>query len=118
VVALAAVVTCLRRPDLVPAAADFYWTPYVGLAVLVGTVMFSANLSVHELMHLAAARSYGAPARIGFSTRLHYLVVQTDVTAIWAVSRRERRSSCRASWARSTAWCQAGTCCAHWTARW
>jgi len=90
VVALAAVATCLRRPDLVPAAADFYWTPYVGLAVLVGTVMFSANLSVHELMHLAAARSYGAPARIGFSTRLHYLVVQTDVTAIWAVSRRER----------------------------
>jgi putative peptide zinc metalloprotease protein len=230
VVALATVVTCLRRPDLVPAAADFYWTPYVGLAVLVGTVMFSANLSVHELMHLAAARSYGAPARIGFSTRLHYLVVQTDVTAIWAVSRRERYrvylaglrwdsfvvslcvllgayaalpdlgvrllgaraitvllsmiaqaqvyvrtdlyyvlmewlrarnlyqdgiayvryllrrrrgddpladlpvrerrgvrlyavamavgSSCRVSWARSSAWCQAGTCCAHWTARW
>jgi putative peptide zinc metalloprotease protein len=90
VVALAAVVTLLRRPDLAPSAADFYWTPYVGLAVLVGTVMFSANLSVHELMHLAAARSYGAPARIGFSTRLHYLVVQTDVTAVWAVPRRHR----------------------------
>lgn len=90
VVALAAVVTLWRRPDLVPAAADFYWTPYVGLAVLVGTLMFSVNLSVHELMHLAAARSYGAPARIGFSTRLHSLVVQTDVTAIWAVPRRDR----------------------------
>jgi putative peptide zinc metalloprotease protein len=89
-VALAAVATLLRRPDLVPSATDFYWTPYVGLAVLVGTLMFSVNLSVHELMHLAAARSYGAPARIGFSTRLHYLVVQTDVTAIWALPRRAR----------------------------
>ncbi len=89
-VVLAAVVTVVRRPDLVPSAADFYWTSYVGLAVLVGTLMFSLNLSVHELMHLAAARSYGAPARIGFSTRLHYLVVQTDVTAIWAVPRRDR----------------------------
>jgi hypothetical protein len=89
-VVVAAVVTCWRRPDLVPAPADFYWTPYVGLAVLVGTALFSVNASVHELMHLAAARSYGAPARIGFSTRLHYLVVQTDVTAVWAVSRRDR----------------------------
>lgn len=90
VVVLAAVATWVWRPGLVPTAADFYWTPYVGLAVLVGTLMFSVNLSVHELMHLAAARSYGAPARISFSTRLHYLVVQTDVTAIWAVPRRAR----------------------------
>jgi putative peptide zinc metalloprotease protein len=89
-VVAAAVVTCWWQPDLVPTATDFYWTPYVGLAVLVGTALFSVNASVHELMHLAAARSYGAPARIGFSTRLHYLVVQTDVTAIWAVSRRHR----------------------------
>jgi putative peptide zinc metalloprotease protein len=89
-VATAAVLTWWRVPGLFPAAADFYWTPYVGLAVLVGTAMFSVNLSVHELMHLAAARSRGAPARIGFSTRLHYLVVQTHVTAVWAVRRKHR----------------------------
>ncbi|GAB1509642.1 hypothetical protein [Actinophytocola sp. KF-1] len=90
VVVAAAAVTWWRDPGLFPSAPDFYWTQYVGLAVLVGTVMFSVNLSVHELMHLAAARSYGAPARIGFSTRLHYLVVQTDVTAVWAVARTHR----------------------------
>ncbi|PSL52826.1 hypothetical protein B0I31_111113 [Saccharothrix carnea] len=89
-VLLAAAVTWWQRPDLVPSASDFYWTPYVGLAVLVNTALFSVSATVHELMHLAAARSYGAPARIGFSTRLHYLVVQTDVTAIWAVPRRAR----------------------------
>ncbi|HET9139779.1 hypothetical protein [Actinophytocola sp.] len=90
IVVAAAVLTWIRRPDVIPTASDFYWTPYVGLAVLVGTFMFSVTTSVHELMHLAAARSFGAPARIGFSTRLHYLVVQTDVTAIWAVPRRDR----------------------------
>lgn len=90
VVVAAAAVTWWREPGLFPSAADFYWTHYVGLAVLAGTVLFSVNLSVHELMHLAAARSYGAPARIGFSTRLHYLVVQTDVTAVWAVARKHR----------------------------
>lgn len=89
-VLIAAIVTWWQQPDLFVEASDFYWTSYVGLAVLVNTVLFSVSLSVHELMHLAAARSYGAPARISFATRLHHLVVQTDVTAIWAVPRRLR----------------------------
>jgi hypothetical protein len=60
------------------------------LTVLVNTVMVSITISVHELMHLTAARSLGAPGRIGFGTRLHNLVVQTDVTAVWGVPRRFR----------------------------
>lgn len=78
------------RPDSRVDAGDFFWTDYVGLAVLVNTLMFSANATVHELMHLAAARACGAPARIGFATRLHHLVAQTDVTAIWTAPRRDR----------------------------
>lgn len=89
-VLIAAITTWWQQPDLFVVASDFYWTTYVGLAVLINTVMLSVNLSVHELMHLAAARRYGAPARISFATRLHHLVVQTDVTAIWAVPRRQR----------------------------
>jgi putative peptide zinc metalloprotease protein len=90
VVVAAALLTWWRDPGTLPAAADFFWSPYVGLVVLVNTAMLSAHLSVHELMHLAAARSYGAPARISFATRLHHLVVQTDVTAVWAVPRKLR----------------------------
>ena len=89
-VVLAALVTWWQRPDVFVEASDFYWTGYIGLAVLVNTLLLSASLSIHELMHLAAARSYGAPARISFATRLHHLVVQTDVTAVWAVPRRLR----------------------------
>jgi hypothetical protein len=85
-----AAVTWWRQPELVMAPSDFYWTPYVGLAVLVNTVMFSVSVSVHELLHLATARAYGAQSRISLSTRLHHLVVQTDVTAVWAAPRGAR----------------------------
>ncbi len=89
-VVVAAALTVLARPGLFPQHQDFFWSGYTGLSVLVNTAFFSVVASVHELMHLTAARSLGAPARIGFGTRLHYLVVQTDVTAIWGVPRRQR----------------------------
>ncbi|WP_169944358.1 hypothetical protein [Microbispora sp. H11081] len=90
VVVVAALVTLVDRPDLVPVYHDFFWSDYIGLTTLVNTAMFSVVISLHELMHLAAARSLGTPARIGLGTRLHNLVVQTDVTAIWSVPRRSR----------------------------
>lgn len=86
----AALVTLALRPALLPGYSDFFWGDYVGLTVLVNTVMMSMSISVHELMHLMAARSLGAPGRIGFGTRLHNLVVQTDVTGVWGVPRRSR----------------------------
>ncbi|MFC9975681.1 hypothetical protein ACFVH6_32810 [Spirillospora sp. NPDC127200] len=87
---VAALVTLVLRPTLLPSYSDFFWSDYIGLTVLVNTVMMSMSISVHELMHLMAARSLGAPGRIGFGTRLHNLVVQTDVTGVWAVPRRSR----------------------------
>ncbi|SCG64496.1 hypothetical protein GA0070609_3968 [Micromonospora echinaurantiaca] len=83
-------VTVVRDPDLLPSYRDFFWTDYVGLAVLVNTALFSVTVTIHELSHLVAARSLGAPARIRFATRLHHLVLETDVTAIWSVPRRNR----------------------------
>lgn len=82
--------TVVDQPDLLPTYRDFYWTDYVGLAVLVNTAMTSVVATIHELSHLAAARSLGAPGRISFATRLHYLVLQTDVTAVWAIPRKYR----------------------------
>ncbi|WP_101790188.1 hypothetical protein [Nonomuraea indica] len=90
VVVVAASLTVVFEPGLLPRHQDFFWSGYTGLSVLVNTAFFSVVASVHELLHLLAARSLGAPARIAFGTRLHYLVVQTDVTAIWGVPRRRR----------------------------
>ncbi|MEV5553997.1 hypothetical protein AB0L44_10095 [Nonomuraea wenchangensis] len=86
----AALATLVVRPDLLPNYADFFWSEYVGFTVLVNTAMVSVTLSTHEMMHLMAARSLGVPGRIGFGTRLHNLVVQTDVTGVWGVPRRSR----------------------------
>jgi putative peptide zinc metalloprotease protein len=86
----AALVTVVDRPDLLPTYRDFYWTHYIGLAVLANTAVFSVFATIHELGHLVAARSLGAPGRISFATRLHHLVLQTDVTAVWGVARKYR----------------------------
>jgi len=56
-----------------------------GNAVLVWII-----IGGHELCHLATARAAGAPARMSLGTRLQFLVAQTDVTGIWAESRRFR----------------------------
>jgi hypothetical protein len=83
-------VTVVRRPGVLPGYRDFFWTDYAGVATLVNTLLFLAGAIVHEVMHLAAARSLGLPARIGLGTRLSNLALQTDVSAAWAVPRRRR----------------------------
>jgi hypothetical protein len=50
----AALVTLVASPGLLPHYEDFFWGEYVGLTVLVNTVMVSLTLSVHEMMHLMA----------------------------------------------------------------
>lgn len=87
---LATAVTVARRPSLLPGYRDFFWTDYVGVATLVNTLLFAAGAMLHEVMHLAAARSLGLPARIGLGTRLSNLALQTDVSTAWAVPRRQR----------------------------
>ncbi|UBU11541.1 hypothetical protein [Nonomuraea gerenzanensis] len=87
---VAALAALVMRPELVPTYEHFFWSDYVGLAVLVNTAMMSVAISAHEMMHLMAARSLGTPGRIGFGTRLYTLVVQTDVTGVWGVPRRRR----------------------------
>jgi hypothetical protein len=83
-------VTVIAQPGLLPSYRSFFWTDYPGVAALGNVLMFVAGASVHELMHLAAARSLGLPARIGLGTRLYNLALQTDVSAAWTVPRRQR----------------------------
>jgi putative peptide zinc metalloprotease protein len=63
---------------------------------------------LHELAHLATARAAGAPARITLSTRLQFLVAQTDVSGVWAAPRRSRITVYLAGIAANV--CLAGTC--------
>lgn len=86
----AAAFAVLLRPELIPHYQDFFWTGTTSLLILTGTLLSTMLVAGHELAHLIAARSLGVPARIGFGTRLTRLVVETDVTGVWALPRRER----------------------------
>lgn len=78
------------QPELIPGYNDFFWTNIGSLVILVNTTLFMTNLAVHEIAHLVAARSLGVPAYFSLGTRLYDLVVQTNVTGLWAIPRRRR----------------------------
>lgn len=80
----------IRRPDLLPSYHDFSWTASSSV-VLVGNALWLVfNQLIHELAHLFAARSLGLPARLELSTRLHFVVAQTQLSSLWSVPRRHR----------------------------
>ncbi len=87
---LVAVITLAARPTLLPAASDFFWTDSTGVVLASNLALFLVFLSGHELSHLVAARSLGAPAWMRLGTRLHHLVVETDISGLWSVPRRQR----------------------------
>lgn len=88
---IAAAATFLfAEPDLLPRYSDFFWNESTSLVIAVNTVFFLAAITAHEIAHLVAARSLGAPARITLSTRLFNLVAQTDISGLWSLPRSKR----------------------------
>ena len=82
--------TIITHPGLIPKYDAFFWSTSESLVIFVNTALFMTNLAIHELSHLVSARSLGIPAYINFGTRLHELVVQTNVTGLWALPRQQR----------------------------
>ncbi|MFD7981821.1 hypothetical protein ACFV4M_00370 [Kitasatospora indigofera] len=86
----AAAAAVLLGPRPLPGYRDLLWSPHgslvLGSALLVSWLL----VLLHEAGHLAAARAAGVPARIGFGTRLHLLVLQTDLSGIELAPRRHR----------------------------
>ncbi|MDH5507273.1 MAG: hypothetical protein OEZ02_08640 [Anaerolineae bacterium] len=83
-------ITLAAHPQPWPSYTDYFWSSSTSITLFVNTLILFVTAMLHEVAHLVAARSLGAPARIGFGTRLHNLVIETDVTGIWAVSRKYR----------------------------
>jgi hypothetical protein len=73
-----------------PTPADLLWSDRGSLVLLGQSAIAWVSLLAHELAHLATARAAAIPARMGFGTRLQFLVAQTDVTGIWIAPRRVR----------------------------
>ncbi|WP_049564770.1 hypothetical protein [Nonomuraea sp. SBT364] len=74
----------------IPTATEIIWSPWSSLVVLSQALLAWSVIFLHELGHLLTARAAGVPGRISLGTRLQFLVAQTDVSGIWAASRRTR----------------------------
>jgi len=85
-----AAVLVIADPGVLPGYRDLVWSRHSGLVLLVDTAIGWALVWLHELGHLATARAAGVPGRFSLSTRLQFLVAQTDVSGIWAAPRRVR----------------------------
>lgn len=85
-----AVALMIRYPSLTPGPRDFYFPDRRALTWTILMVAIYATIFLHELGHLIAARALGINSRIGISHRLWYLVIETDLTGLWAVPKRQR----------------------------
>ncbi|WP_049573220.1 hypothetical protein [Nonomuraea sp. SBT364] len=84
-----ALAAAVARPGVLPSPATLVWADSLAF-----TLAFAAGswllVLVHELGHIAAARSLGVRAELSLGTRMQFLVVQTRITGVWAVPRRAR----------------------------
>lgn len=88
--ALALAVLLLTRPGLAPRYSYLSWGTHPGVALAADAAICWILVLLHELAHLGTARAAGAPSRITLGTRLQFLVVQTDVSSVWAAPRKTR----------------------------
>ncbi|GAA1980699.1 hypothetical protein [Catenulispora subtropica] len=76
--------------QVMPTFRSFFAFSHPGVNALTAMVLSWSNAALHEFWHLAAARAAGIGGRIGFGTRLTFLVAQTSVPGLWAADRRAR----------------------------
>jgi hypothetical protein len=87
---LAVPVAIVLRPDVAPTPSSA-WLPYGVTANLLALTGLSWVLMfLHEVAHLLAVRARGCVAYLQLSHRLHFLVAQTDMTAVRSIPRKDR----------------------------
>jgi putative peptide zinc metalloprotease protein len=77
-------------PGLRPAASQLFFLANPALSLAALTALWVPLAAGHELAHWLGARVEGLPARITVSRRYFLLVLQTDLSALWALPRRRR----------------------------
>ncbi len=79
-----------RDPSALPTVADFFAVSSPAVNVALAAAFAWSLLFLHELAHVAAARPFGVPCRIGIGHRFVFPVAETDMTGIVMAPRRER----------------------------
>jgi hypothetical protein len=80
----------LMMPTYIPKPMDLFFHDSISIVVLT-TFFVGWLISIkHELAHLFAAKSVGIEGRFGIGHRLHFVVLETDVTNLWSIPRKKR----------------------------
>lgn len=77
-------------PGLRPRASELFFMSNPALSLAALTALWVPIATGHELAHWLGARVEGVPARITVNRRYYLMVLQTDLSALWAVPRRRR----------------------------
>lgn len=86
----AGLAVAVTHTELFPSPDALLWSSSGSIVLLGQTALFWILIFLHELAHLVTARAAGVPGKIRLSTRLQFLIAQTDVTGMWAADRRQR----------------------------
>lgn len=86
----ACLVALTAVPGLRPRAVQLFFLPNPALSLAALTALWLPLAAGHELAHWLGARIEGVPARITISRRYYLMVLQTDLSALWALPRRRR----------------------------
>lgn len=80
----------LLRPAYWPAMTDFFVLESPGLSLAIMLPLSYGLLAIHELFHGLAGRAAGVPVHFRVSRRLFLPVLETDLSALLSLPRRQR----------------------------
>jgi hypothetical protein len=87
---LFSVVLMASRPEFRPSYEDFFFYPDPAVALTASWLIAWVLTAFHEIGHLVAARAAGLAGRCRIGRRFWFIVLETDLSALWACSRSLR----------------------------
>lgn len=88
--ATSAIAVILANPAVFPSRSDMVFETNVSFWFISFLLFQLSSVMLHEIGHLAAARSRGVNARFGFGNRMWIIVAETDLTGIWSIPKKDR----------------------------
>ncbi|MCA0989032.1 PqqD family protein [Guptibacillus algicola] len=76
--------------ELLPHYSDFFVSNSLAVSMMTYLFLSLIMIFIHEMGHVMAVRSHDLPTNLSISHRLFLVVIETDMTHAWRLSRRER----------------------------
>ena len=90
VLAVMSLLIFVVNPHYIPNPRDFFFHPWLSIAVIVWFLFGWVLVAYHEMGHLFAARAVGTEGYFSMSNQLIFVVARTNLGNIWTVPRKKR----------------------------